>query len=176
MVEVRTESWGEKSAFRTHLRLCRRHINRQSGFHTCYIESIGDPSASRHRPATIWALLAVVAVEFAGVLALGILLLVEVLTVPPASLATAIALVVLAGLTAVVLGAVVVGIWRGRAWVRAASVVFQVLLFAIGVGALQGALAQPGWGWPLIIVAVIGFVLGVARPTADWLSGRDAAS
>jgi hypothetical protein len=121
-------------------------------------------------------LLAVVGVEFAGVLALGIVLLLEVLTQPPASLATALALVVLAGLTAVVLGAVLVGIGRGRAWVRAAGIVFQVLLFAIGVGALQGALAQPGWGWPLIIVAVIGFVLFVARPTAVWLSGRDAAS
>ena len=95
---------------------------------------------------------------------------------PPASLATALALIVLAALTAVVLGAVLVGVWRGRAWVRAAGVVFQVLLFAIGVGALQGALAQPGWGWPLIIVAVVGFVLVVARPTALWLSGRDEAS
>lgn len=176
MVEARTESLGENSAFRTHLRLCRRHINRQSGFHTCYIESIGDPSASRHRPATVWALLAVVAAEFAAVVALGVLLLVEVLTAPPASLATALALVVLAGLTAAALGAVLAGIWRGRAWVRAASVVFQVLLFAIGIGALQGALAQPGWGWPLIVVAAIGFVLCAARPTNEWLSERDAAS
>lgn len=95
------------------------------------------------------------------------------LTEPPASLPTALALVVLAALTAVVLAAVLAGLWRGRSWVRAATVVFQVLLFAIGVGALQGALAQPGWGWPLIIVAVIGFVLVVARPTAVWLSGRD---
>jgi hypothetical protein len=71
---------------------------------------------------------------------------------------------------------VLLGIWRGRAWVRAAAVVFQVLLFAVGVGALQGAFAQPGWGWPLIAVAVVGFVLAVARSTAGWLSGRDEAS
>jgi hypothetical protein len=121
-------------------------------------------------------LLAVVGVQFAGVLAVGILLLVELLTVPPASFGTAIALVVLCGLLVAVLGAVLLGIWRGRAWVRAAGVVFQVLLFAVGVGALQGAFAQPGWGWPLIIVAVIGFGLFVARPTALWLSGRDEAS
>lgn len=120
--------------------------------------------------------MAVVTAEFLGVLALGILLLVEVLTAPPASFGTAIALVVLAGLVVVALGAVLFGIWRGRAWVRAATVVFQVLLFAVGVGALQGAFAQPGWGWPLIIVAVLGFVLAVARPTAAWLSGRDEAS
>ena len=107
---------------------------------------------------------------------LGILLLAELLTEPPASLATALAFVVLAGLLAAALGAVLVGVWRGRAWVRAATVVFQVLLFAIGVGALQGVFAEPAWGWPLIVVAVTGFVLVVARPTADWLSGRDEAS
>lgn len=117
-----------------------------------------------------------IAAEFAGVLALGILLLVEVVTVPPASFGTAIALIVLAGLLAVTLAAVLLGIWRGRAWVRAATVVFQVLLFAVGIGALQGAFAQPGWGWPLIIVAVLGFGLAVARSTAAWLSGRDEAS
>ena len=121
-------------------------------------------------------LLALVAAQFAGVLGLGILLLVELLTVPPVSFGTAIALVVLAGATAAVLAAVLLGIWRGRAWVRAAGVVFQVLLFAVGVGALQGAFAQPEWGWPLVIVAVVGFVLFVARPTAGWLSGRDEAS
>lgn len=119
---------------------------------------------------------AVIAVEFAGVLALGILLLFEVMTDPPASLGTALALVVLDGLVAVGLAAVLVGLWRGRLWVRAAGVVFQVLLFAIGVGALQGAFAQPDWGWPLIIIAIAGFVALAARPTALWLSGRDAAS
>lgn len=121
-------------------------------------------------------LLVLVAAQFVGVLGLGILLLIEVLTVPPTSFGTAIALVVLAGATAAVLAAVLLGIWRGRAWVRAAGVVFQVLLFAVGVGALQGAFAQPEWGWPLVIVAVTGFVLFVARPTAGWLSGRDEAS
>lgn len=109
-------------------------------------------------------------------LALGILLFIELLTVPPTSLGTAIALIVLAGLLAVALGAVLLGTWRGRAWVRAAGVVFQVLLFAVGVGALQGAFAQPEWGWPLILVGIVGFALFVARPTAQWLSGRDEAS
>lgn len=107
---------------------------------------------------------------------LGLLLIVELLTGQPTSLGTAVALLVLAVLAAVVLGAVLLGVWRGRAWVRAAGVVFHVLLFAIGVGALQGAFAQPGWGWPLILVAVLGFALVVVRPTAIWLSGRDEAS
>jgi hypothetical protein len=100
-------------------------------------------------------------------------LLVDLLTMPPASLATAIALLVVVGLAAVVLVAVLRGIWRGRAWVRAASVVIQVLVAAIGIGALQGAFAQPEWGWPLIIVGLVGFVLLVSRSVAGWLTQRD---
>lgn len=101
------------------------------------------------------------------------MLLVDLLTMPPASLATAIALLVVVGLAAVVLVSVLRGIWRGRAWVRAASVVIQVLIAAIGIGALQGAFAQPEWGWPLIIVGLVGFVLLVSRSVAGWLTQRD---
>ncbi len=101
------------------------------------------------------------------------MLLGEVLTDRPTSLGTALALVVVLGLAVVALGAVLLGVWRGRAWVRAAAVVFQVLIAALGVGALQGAFAQPEWGWPLVIVGVIGFVLVVAKSSAAWLSRRD---
>jgi len=76
----------------------------------------------------------------------------------------------------IVLGAVLRGIWQGRAWVRAAAVVAQVLIFAIGVGALQGAFAQPGWGWPLIAIGVVGFGLLLSKPVAGWLTERDEAS
>ena len=104
------------------------------------------------------------------------MLLVEVLTDRPASLGTALALVVVLGLAVVALGAVLVGVWVGRAWVRAAAVVIQVLVAAIGVGALQGAFAQPAWGWPLIIVGIVGFVLLISKSAAAWLSRRDEAS
>lgn len=86
------------------------------------------------------------------------------------------ALLGLAVLVVVALGAVLRGIWHGRAWVRAAGVVAQVLIFAIGVGALQGALAQPEWGWPLIGIGVGGFLLLISTSVAGWLSGRDEAS
>jgi hypothetical protein len=121
----------------------------------------------------VWALVGVVAVEFAAVVAATLVLVVDLVTTASASLATAIALTVLTALAAVVLGAILVGVWRGRAWVRAAGVVLQVLLFAVGVGALQGAFANPAWGWPLVGVGALGFVLFVVRPTAGWLSGRD---
>jgi len=108
--------------------------------------------------------------------ALAILLLVELLTTAATSLGTGLALLVIAVLMVIALGAVLRGIWQGRAWVRAAAVVAQVLIFAVGVGALQGAFAQPGWGWPLIAIGVVGFVLLLSKPVAAWLSDRDAAS
>lgn len=109
-------------------------------------------------------------------MALGILLLVELLTTAATSLGTGLALLVLAALVVVMLGAMLRGIWRGRAWVRAAAVVAQVLVFAVGVGALQGAFAQPGWGWPLIAIGVIGFGLLMSKSVVAWLTERDEAS
>ena len=107
---------------------------------------------------------------------LAILLLVELVTTAATSLGTGLALLVIAVLAVVALGAILRGIWQGRGWVRAASVVVQVLIFAIGVGALQGAFAQPGWGWPLIIIGVVGFALLMSKSVASWLSERDEAS
>jgi hypothetical protein len=80
---------------------------------------------------------------------------------------------VIAVLVVIVLGAALRGVWQGRAWVRAASVVVQVLVFAIGVGALQGAFAQPGWGWPLIIIGVVGFALLMSKAVVNWLNRTD---
>jgi len=121
----------------------------------------------------VWLLLALITAEFLGGLALVLVLLFELLTASPASWATALALLVLSALVALGLGAVLLGVWRGRAWVRAAAVVAQVLIAAIGIGALQGAVAQPGWGWPLILVGVAGFALLISKPVAGWLSQRD---
>lgn len=108
-------------------------------------------------------------------LALFVVLLTELISARAASVGTALALLVVLGLSVLALGAVLAGVWRGTAWVRAAALVFQVLVAAIGIGALQGALAQPGWGWPLIIVGVVGFVLLISRSAAGWLSRRDEA-
>lgn len=118
-------------------------------------------------------LAALIALELAALAVVFVVLVVDVLVLPAASLGTALALVVTDGLAAVTLGAVLVGIWRGRAWVRAVAVVFQVLIAAIGIGALQGAFAQPGWGWPLIVVGIVGFVLLVSKSAKAWLSRRD---
>lgn len=109
------------------------------------------------------------AAEFVLVAVLTATLVIEVLTVPASSLASAIALTVLAVLATIWLGAILVGAWRGRAWVRSAAIVWQVLQFAVGAGALQGALAQPAWGWPLLISAVLTVLLLVSKPVAEAL-------
>lgn len=112
------------------------------------------------------------AAELLGVAGLAVILVVDLIALPPASLETAIALLVLAALLTIALGAALAGVWRGRAWARPAAVVYQVLQFAVGVGALQGIFAQPNWGWPLILVSVAGFVMLVSRPAAEWMRDR----
>lgn len=116
------------------------------------------------------------AVELLGAAALFVVLLAELVIDTPTSLETALALVVVLGIAVAALAAVLLGVWRASPWVRALAVVFQVLIGAIGVGALQGAFAQPEWGWPLVGLGVVGFVLLIARPTAVYLSGSAEAS
>ena len=134
--------------------------------------TIGNRSDSRHRPFAVGLLLALLAAELLLVVAVVITLVVELLVAPATSLASAIALTVVAVIAAVWLGAILVGVWRRRAWTRSAAIVWQVLQFAVGLGALQGAFAQPAWGWPLIAASVLGFVLCLSKPVAAALSER----
>ena len=121
-------------------------------------------------------MLSLVALQFAGAIALFVLLVLDVLVQPATWVPTAIALVVVEAIATVALGAVLVGIWRGRAWVRSLGIVLQVLIAAIGLGALQGAFAQPDWGWPLVTAGVVGVALFLSPPVARWLSRRGAVS
>jgi hypothetical protein len=86
-----------------------------------------------------------------------------------------VALVVLAFLAVAWIVAIVVGVLRGQAWTRAASVVWQVLQGAIGIGAVQGALGgvvPPNLGWPLVVVAVAVLLLGISKDVVAATSAR----
>jgi hypothetical protein len=124
------------------------------------------------RPALLWLLVVLLTVEFLGVAALAVVLLLETLTAPSASIGGGIALTVIGFVAAAWLGAIVVGTLRGQAWTRAAAIVWQVLQVAVGVGALQGQFAQPAWGWPLIAVAALVFLLLFLKPVVALTSGR----
>jgi hypothetical protein len=113
----------------------------------------------------MWLLIVLLAAEFALLAAVAVVLLIELLIATPTSYASAIALTVLAFAAAAWLGAIVVGALRDRPWIRGAAIVWQVLQFALGAGAVSGQFASPGIGWPLVGVAVVTFVLLLAtRP------------
>lgn len=128
------------------------------------------------RPAILWVLIGLLTLEFAGLAALAVTLLIETLTAPTATVGAGIALTVVAVVAAAWLGAIVVGTVRGQAWIRAAAIVWQVIQVAVGVGALQGQVAQPGWGWPLIILALLVFLLLFTKPIVTATSARREAS
>lgn len=134
--------------------------------------TIGNRSDSRSRPFALWALLVILAGEVVLLAAVVVTLAVDLLVAPAASLAAAIALLVLALLATAWLATVLVNVWRFRAWSRSAALVWQVLQFAVGLGALQGAFAAPAWGWPLVAASVAGFILCVVRPVREALVER----
>ena len=128
--------------------------------------------STTRRPALLWLLVVLLSIEFLGVAALAVVLLIETLTAPSASVGGGIALTVIGFVAAAWLGAIVVGTLRGQAWTRAAAIVWQVLQVAVGVGALQGQFAQPAWGWPLIVLAAFVFLLLFLKPVVALTSGR----
>lgn len=132
--------------------------------------------STARRPALLWVLVVLLSIEFLGVAALAVVLLIETLTAPSASVGGGVALTVIGFIAAAWLGAIVVGTLRGQAWVRAAAIVWQVLQVGVGVGALQGQVAQPAWGWPLIVLAAFVFLLLFLKPVVELTSVRRDAS
>lgn len=124
------------------------------------------------RPVIVRVLLIVLLLEALLVgTALGYLV-VELVIDTPTSLPTAIALTALTALAFIWVVAILIGVWRGAGWARSGGVVWQILQFAVGVGAIQGSLAQPAWGWPLIAGSILGIVLLLSRQVAEWLRRR----
>jgi hypothetical protein len=117
-------------------------------------------------------LVVLLTMEFLGVAALAVVLLLETLTAQSASAGAGIALTVIGFVAAAWLGAIVIGTLRGQGWIRAAAIVWQVLQVAVGVGALQGQVAQPAWGWPLIVLAAVVLLLLFAKPVVALTSVR----
>jgi hypothetical protein len=132
--------------------------------------------STARRPALLWLLAVLLTIEFLGLAALAVVLLIETLTAPSASVGGGIALTVIGFLAAAWLGAIVIGTLRGQAWIRAAAIVWQVLQVGVGVGALQGQVAQPAWGWPLIVLAAFVFLLLFLKPVVELTSVRRDAS
>ncbi len=111
--------------------------------------------------------------EFLLVAGIAVTLLIELLVATPTSFASAVALTVLAFAAVAWLGAIVVGTLRGQAWIRGAAIVWQVLQFAVGAGAISGTFSTPAIGWPLVAVALVTFLLLFTKPVVDATSRRE---
>lgn len=116
------------------------------------------------RPALLVVLIVVVALEAVLVAGLAVWLLIDLLTVRPASYPSAVAITVLAFLATAWVIATAVGLLRRRGWARASALTIQILQLAVAVGCFQGLYARPDLGWALLVPAVVAGVLAVAPP------------
>ncbi|MET0843915.1 MAG: hypothetical protein ABWY23_08685 [Mycetocola sp.] len=129
-----------------------------------------DPKDSR----ALRLLTALLFMEAAAMIVVVTVLIVDILTLPAASLASAIALTVIVAIGAVFVSAVAIGVLRRRSWVRGGALIWQLVQLAIAIGAFQGTFAQPAIGWALLAPSVLVIVLlftssvmaALARPQA----------
>lgn len=113
----------------------------------------GIGSAGRPPLLVLLAVMLFLEAALAGVVA-GFLLF-ELLTERPVSYGSAVAILVLVLLATVWLVVVAVGTLRGRPWIRAAALTWQVLQLAIAVGSFQGLFPREDIGWFLLVPSVI---------------------
>jgi hypothetical protein len=135
----------------------------------------GRPDRTALRTPTVLGLAVVVTLEFLAVAVLTVVLVVDILVAPPASIASGLALIVLAAIAALWLGAMVVGLARGRSWSRSGVLVWQFLQVALAVGAFQGVFRVPAIGWVLLVPALVALALVFAPTTTAVLARRDDA-
>lgn len=118
--------------------------------------------------------LAVVLFVECAVLALAtIYLVVEILTGASASFLSAVAFTILVAAAAIWVGLIAFNVLRGRAWVRAAAVTWQVIQVVVAVGCFQGLFATPPTGIYLIALAVVVLVLLFSRPVVAATADRE---
>ena len=130
------------------------------------------PAAPR-RHRFVLALAVLLFAECALLAAATVYLLIELLVAEPASLTSALALLVLTAIATVWLGFIAANVLRGRAWTRGAAIVWQVLQGAVALGCFQGVFARPEIGWLLLLPALVVLVLLFTPPVVAAISRRD---
>ena len=128
---------------------------------------------TRRRPPLMWVLVVLLSLEFLAMVGVCIYLVASLFVSHPTSYAGGVAFLVLALVAALWLAYIVVGALRGRAWIRGASIVWQVIQFAIGVGSFEGAFSEPAIGWFLIVPSVAVVVLLLTPSVVVATHGRD---
>jgi hypothetical protein len=122
-----------------------------------------DRNDGRRHPLVI-ALSVLLWLECAFLACLTVFLVVEIVVAHPASYATAVAILVLAAMAAVWLGALAFNAVRHRPWIRAGAIVWQVMQIAIAIASFQGLFYRQDVGWLLLVPAVVVLVLLFTPP------------
>jgi hypothetical protein len=120
-------------------------------------------NGGRRHPLVI-ALSVLLWLECAFLAGLTVFLIVELVVARPSSYATAVAILVLAALATVWLGALAFNAVRRRPWIRAGAVVWQVMQIGIAIASFQGLFSRPDVGWLLLIPSVVVLVLIFTPP------------
>ncbi|ROQ36601.1 hypothetical protein EDF46_3144 [Frondihabitans sp. PhB188] len=110
--------------------------------------------------------------EFVAMLIVTIVIAIASATGQADTLAGGIAFLVLALVATIWLAFIVTAAYRGHAWMRGAAIVFQVLVFAVGVGCFRGLTAVPAIGLALVVPAVVIVALLVSPPVVKVTSTR----
>ena len=103
------------------------------------------------------------AVSLAVVLIAVVVLLVDVVTLTPTSLPSAIALIVLTAVAAAWVSWIAVSLRRGAPWSRGGAVFWQLIQLTIALGAVQGDFAQPLIGAAIAVPSVLVLILICTR-------------
>ena len=134
----------------------------------------GSPVRSElpHRPALLVLLAVIVGAEALVMVGVVAWLAVELMTTQPTSYQTALAILVLAAISAVFLSFVAIHTLRARPWTRAATLTWQLLQVVIAIGCFQGMVATPTIGWYLLVPAVLAILL-LFTPSVVAATRRD---
>jgi len=119
---------------------------------------------------------ALVGLEGLGLVALAVWQIAAVASGDTASLASALALIVLTAVGAAAVLAFAVAIWLGRSWGRSGAIVTQLLILAVALGAVTGAYAEPLSALVLAIPAILALVMLVLAVREAARGERDEAS
>lgn len=118
--------------------------------------------------------MALLALESVALVVLVIWLVVLQTQAAASDAASGIALLIIGVLCAVWVIATTLGAARRRSWMRASSVTWHLIVFAVAVGSFLGATAVPTAGWWLLLVSIVGIAL-VFAPQVTRATAREVA-
>ena len=140
------------------------------------VNGVRDSNDGMRRDPAVLVLVAILILEAAALAAAAVYFVIELLVSRPSSVGSAAAITAVIGLGAVWVTFIAIGVLRGRAWTRAATLVVQVLVGAIAIGSFHGADARPLLGVVMLVPAVVAALLLFSKSVIVATSSREPDS